>query len=356
VSYEPYHTPIPEAYQWNIGLDRQIGANQVVNLSYIGSHGKNLAMPTDINAVPVQDLSSSDQNGCGSGASTCLRPYSLYQGIGGNIYNAISNYDSLQVVFTRRLSHGFSMSANYVWSHMLDDQDSSGWGSRAGPQNYQYATTLTQNLTYKNYGNSNFDVRNAFKAYVVYDLPFGKGRQFLNNNIFADELLGGFQVSGTGVISSGNPFQVFANGNNTYQGTGSQFPNRVAGVSTKPVGLRSGGIYNWFNPAAFSDPGNGAFGNAARNGVYGPGFIDDNLSILKAFALPWERVKFSIRMDMSNFLNHTSYGQPDGSLTGSSGTGTPYTQTTNGPVGVNREITGSNLSGRNIQLGGRLSF
>jgi hypothetical protein len=352
VSYEPYHTPIPEAYQWNIGFDRQLGASSVVNLSYIGSHGKNLAFPTDINAVPVQDLSPSDQTGCGSGASTCLRPYSLYQGIGGSIYNAISNYNSLQVVFTRRLSHGFSMSANYVWSHLLDDQDSSGWGSRAGPQAYQYATTLTQNLTSKNYGNSNFDVRNAFKAYVVYDLPFGKGRQFLNHNIFLDELIGGFQVSGTGVVSTGNPFPVYTSGNNTYQGTGSQFPNRVTGVSTKAIGTK--GITNWYNPAAFSDPGNGVFGDSERNPVYGPGFVDDNLSILKSFTLPWERAKFSIRMDMQNFLNHTSLGQPDGTLGGSSGAGTPYTQTSNGQG--NNEITGSNISGRNIQLGGRLSF
>jgi hypothetical protein len=354
-SYEPFHTPIPKALQWNLGIDRQIGANMVINLSYIGSHGMNLAFPTDINAVPIADINpsaSNDQNGCGSGASTCLRPYPLYQGIGGSIYNAISNYNSGQVVFTKRLSKGFSMSANYVWSHMLDEQDSSGWGSRAGPQNYQYATTLTQNLTYKNYGNSNFDVRNAFKSYVVYDLPFGKGRQFLNNSLWADEILGGFQISGTFVVSSGNPFQVFANGNNTYQGTGAQFPNVIPGVSTKPQGGRN--IKTWFNPAAFSDPGNGAFGNVARNSLYGPGFQEENMSALKSFNLPWERIKFSIRVDASNVFNHTSPGNPDGSLTGSSGVGTPYTATTNG-AGSN-QITGSNISGRDIQIGGRISF
>jgi hypothetical protein len=211
---------------------------------------------------------------------------------------------------------------------------------------------LTQNLTYKNYGNSNFDVRNAFKSYVVYDLPFGKGRQFLNNSLWADEILGGFQISGTFVVSSGNPFQVFANGNNTYQGTGAQFPNVIPGVSTKPQGGRN--IKTWFNPAAFSDPGNGAFGNVARNSLYGPGFQEENMSALKSFNLPWERIKFSIRVDASNVFNHTSPGNPDGSLTGSSGVGTPYTATTNG-AGSN-QITGSNISGRDIQIGGRISF
>ncbi len=75
------------------------------------------------------------------------------------------------------MTNGLSLSFNYVWSHMLDDMDSSGWGSRAGPQDYQIA-----NNPAANYSNSNFDVRNAFKGYAVYELPFGRGKKFLNNN------------------------------------------------------------------------------------------------------------------------------------------------------------------------------
>jgi len=233
---------------------------------------------------------------------------------------------------------------------MLDDQDSSGWGSHAGPQNYQYAPTLQNpGYTSKNYGNSNFDVRNAFKTYAVYDLPFGKGRQFLNTNRFADEVLGGFQVSATVVVSAGNPFQVFANGNNTYQGTGSQFPNVIPGVSTKPQGGRTATL--WFNPKAFSDPGNGAFGNEQRNSLVGPGFNSENMSVLKAFNLPWEGMKLSFRVDAQNVFNFTSIGQPDGNITGSGGAGTAFTAPKNA-----KQITGSAVSGRNIQLGGRFSF
>jgi hypothetical protein len=352
-TYVPFHTPIPKIYQWNLGVEQQIGTNIAATLSYVASHGFNLAFPTDINAVPVNDLSPSDQTGCGSGASTCLQDYPLYQGIGGSVYNAISNYDSLQATITKRLSRGLSLSANYVWSHLLDDQDSSGWGSRAGPQEYQYATTLTQNLTYKNYGPSNFDVRNAFKSYVVYDLPFGKGRQFLNNNWLVDELVGGFQISGTLVLSAGNPFPIYTTGNNLYQGTGSQYANRVPGVTLIPQGGRS--IYNWVNPAAFSNPGNGVFGDAQRNPVVGPGWQSENMSALKAFSLPWERMKLSLRVDAQNVFNHTSIGNPGSiTLTGGNGPGNPYTASTAGAG--NREITGSTISGRNIQIGARLAF
>jgi hypothetical protein len=356
-TYIPFHTPIPKIYQWNLGIEQEIGTNVAATLSYVGSHGLNLAFPTDINAVPVSDINpnaSNDQAGCGSGASTCLQPYPLYQGISGSIYNAISNYDSLQATLTKRLSSGLSLSANYTWSHLLDDQDSSGWGSRGGPQNYQYATTLTQNLTYKNYGNSNFDVRNAFKTFVVYDLPIGKGRQFLNNNWLLDEVIGGWQVSGTVVLSTGNPFTVFTS-NTLYQGTGSAFPNRIPGVSLTPPGGRKPA--EWINPAAFSNPGNGVFGNEQRNTAYGPGFESENMSALKAFDLPWERMKLSFRIDASNVFNHTSLGSATETLSSTNATtgaaipvGGAYTNVTT------NSITGSQISGRDIQLGARLSF
>jgi hypothetical protein len=356
-TYVPFHTPIPKIYQWNLGIEQEIGTNIAATLAYVGSHGFNLAFPTDINAVPVGDISpasTNDQSGCGSGAATCLQPYPLYQGISGSIYNAISNYDSLQASLTKRLNRGLSLSANYTWSHLLDDQDSSGWGSRAGPQNMQYATTLTQNLTYKNYGNSNFDVRNAFKTYVVYDLPVGKGRQFLNNNLLLDEVIGGWQVSATVVLSTGNPFTVYTQ-NNLYQGTGSAFPNRIPGVPLTPPGGRTTKV--WINPAAFSNPGNGVFGNEQRNEVYGPGFESENMSALKAFTLPWERMKLSFRVDASNVFNHTSLGGATETLATKNTTtglaipvGGAYTNVTS------NSITGSQISGRNVQLGARLSF
>jgi len=90
------------------------------------------------------------------------RPYPNFQNIKGSTNNAISNYNSLQASNHEAPSNGLSMSFNYVWAHMLDDMDSSGVGNRAGPQDFQDATNPSAN-----YSNSNFDVRHAFKGYVV---------------------------------------------------------------------------------------------------------------------------------------------------------------------------------------------
>ena len=236
VGYIQYHTPVPRIAQWNLSVQRALTTDFVAEVAYVASHGSGLNFPTDLNQIPQNLLSSNDSGD---------RPYSNFQSIQGSTNNAVSNYNSLQASITKRMTHGVSLSFNYVWSHMLDDMDSSGWGSRAGPQDFQIAS-----IPGANYSNSNFDVRHAFKGYAVYQLPFGTGKQFLNGSRLLDEAIGGWQLSGTLVLSTGNPFTVTGT-QNTYAQAGASYPNWVPGVSTKPAN-RS--ISNWFNPAAFSQP------------------------------------------------------------------------------------------------------
>src|SRR5260370_22753303 len=117
------------------------------------------------------------------------------------------------------MTRGLSLSFSYVWWHFLADLDSSGWGSRAGEQPFQLA-----NNPAANYSNSNFDVRHAFKGYAVYQLPFGKGKQFLNGNRLLDEAVGGWQIAGTVILQTGKPFTVYGNQPN-YSLARQTFPN-----------------------------------------------------------------------------------------------------------------------------------
>jgi hypothetical protein len=357
VGFNQYHTPVPRILQWNFDVQHSLSTDFVADLSYVASHGSGLNFPTDINAVPESALSSSDTSNCGNGSSTgCAEPYPIYLGINGSTNNAVSNYNSLQASITKRMRQGVSFSFNYVWSHFLDDQDSAGWGGHGGPQPIQ-----KQNDPAANYSNSNFDVRNAFKGYVVYQLPFGEGKMFVNNNSILDAIIGGWQISGTTVIFSGQPFTVIASTSNTYQSAGSAFPNWNPGVSAKPAhrtarcaagsGPGVGCLNEWYNPAAFLEPANGTFGNVRRNSLYGPGLSYVNLSVGKSFSLPWEGIKFAIRCDAQNAFNHASFGEPNGNLGGAAGVGQPYSYSAN-----TNQITGTTVGGRSVQLGGRLSF
>jgi len=348
VGYIEYHEPTPKVYQWNLAVQRQLGKDYVAELAYVASHGFNLPFVADLNQVPEANLSPND---------AAFRPYPQYQGITGSTNNAISNYNSLQASITKRMNNGLSLNFNYVWSHFLDDQDSAGRGSFGGPAPYQIANNPSAN-----YSNSNFDVRNALKGYAVYQLPFGKEKRFLNKNAFLDEAIGGWQISGTLILSSGNPFTVYGT-QNTYALAGSAFPNRIPGVSTKPQhqttrcavgsGTQYGCINEWYNPAAFSRPADGTFGNVRRNSLYGPGINEVNLSAGKTFDVPWRGIKLQIRADATNAFNHASFQLPTGTLAGAANVGDPYSWT----VGSNsQQISGTTVGGRSMQLVAHLTF
>ena len=243
VSFNLYQTPTPKIYQYNLAMQTTAGTNMVFELAYVGSHGLNLNYPTDTNVLLPNQVTSS-----------VVRPNTLFNSINGSTDNGISNYNSLQAQIQRRLSHGLSFDFNYTWAHFLDSQDSSGEGSREGPQNQRI-----QNDPADNYGNSNFDVRNSFKGRLVYQLPFGKGRMFMNKNFLLDEVLGQWQASSTIQLQGGNPFTVFA-GQYTNQEPGQ---GGFANLTGAPLYPAHRSLAQWFNPAAFALPDNGHLAQSA---------------------------------------------------------------------------------------------
>jgi hypothetical protein len=289
----------------------------------------------DLDQVPESKLGPNDIGD---------KPYPLFNSISGSQDNAISNYNALQTELKKRMNHGLEFEVNYVWSHFLDDQDSSGWGSRGGWQNYQNAYDPSSN-----YSNSNFDIRNAFKGQVIYDLPFGRGRQFLNKNWAVDEVLGGWQLSSSFVIQDGNPMSITTGGNNTsYNQSGdyTQYANLIGNWQ------KSGSVYSrlkeWYNAAALTTPPAGTYGNFRRNIITGPGLTDMNASLGKAFDLwPDRGVQLTIRAEAFNVLNHPSFGQ-----TGSNVISADPTQNAASSAVINSVTVG----GRTMQLYGRIQF
>ncbi|MHB1955942.1 MAG: TonB-dependent receptor, partial [Sulfobacillus sp.] len=263
-SADPYHTPVPEIYQWNLSMQRELGTNMMFELAYVASHGFNLDFPVDINQVPENKLSPTD--GIGPHNS---RPYPVFQGLFGDTHNTVSNYNSLQATIQRRFTSGLQFNFNYTWSHFLDNQDSSGFSLKGGNAFYQNAYVPSAN-----YGNSNFDVPNMLKGEVVYMLPVGKGREFLNNNHVLDQIVGGWQTAATIIVQSGNPFTPLMQNNLTYSQGGEQYPNQIGNPLSGPRN-----ITGWFNVAAYAAPPNGTYGDVHRNSLFGPGLsrVDLNL-------------------------------------------------------------------------------
>ncbi len=345
-NFNAYKEPVGGSYQWNLRAQRQIAANTVVSLGYVATHGHNLPFPVDINQVPQSLLSANDQGS---------RPYPQFgslntSGTPAN-ENAISNYNSLQASIDKRMSQGVSVSFSYVWSHFLSDNDSAGWGSHGGAQQIQNSFVPSAN-----YGNSNFDIRNAFKGYAIYQLPFGRDKQFLNNNALLDAVVGGWQLSSTIIVQSGQPFTaVMASGTNSYSLAGNNF-NWFPNVIGNPR-LANRGPKQWFNEAAFAAPTPGTFGDERRNQLTGPALERVNLSLGKTFAFT-EGIRLQVRADANNAFNHAGFALPNVNLTVCPSSGTlPSGCSGYGAIATGTStITSLTDPGRTVQLSAHLTF
>jgi hypothetical protein len=310
----------------------------------VGNHGTNLNFPVDINQVPQNKLGPNDLN------SKAQNP--LFGIINGSTNNAISNYNALEADVRKRLSYNLEFDVNYTWSHFLDDLDSSGWGSREGFQNYQNAFDPGQN-----YSNANFDVRNMFKGNAIYTLPFGRRQKFLNNNWALDLLAGGWRLSSTWVVQSGSPFGITTgnnNNSNNQSGGYTQYANLVGnpfqpgpvaanpGCSGSAVPTSTHTSAYWYNYCAFAVPTQYTYGNFIRNIITGPGIAVMNASIGKIFDVwPDHNIRFEVRADATNVLNHPSFGNPGNNAIGN---------------GQSAAITGVTIGGRAVQLYGKITF
>jgi hypothetical protein len=296
----------------------------VADLAYIGSHGSHLAFVTDVNQVPESRLAPND---------AAFRPYPVFQSLNGYTTAGISNYQALQGELTRRFSNGLMFNVNYTWSHMLSNQDSSGWGSLQGATPYQRAYAPMAN-----YGSSNFDVRHMFKGHAGYDLPFGRGRRFVNSNRALDMAIGGWRLFSDFVIQSGSPFTPSMATNNSYSLSTNNlwFPNVVG----DPKAVTGGQTINsWFNVNAFAAPAPGTFGNMGRNIVYGPKLSAVNASLTKTFVFT-ERLKLDFSASATNLLNHPSFALPDKLI---------------GPGHIG-QITGVSVGSRQMELVAKFRF
>ena len=338
VSYYPYHTPVARNYQWNLSLEHQFGGGFFMQAAYVGSHGTGLSFPIDLNQIPTNLLAAS----IASPNNQALRPYPQFSSISANLYNGISNYNSAQVTFSKRLSYGLQFDINYTWSHLLDDQDSSGWGSRDGGQVYQTSYNPSAN-----YGPSNFDIPQMFKGDFSYQLPFGEGRAFMNKNSVLNAFLGGWQLSTVFTLESGTPYTVVVGTNNNSGAlAGNWYPNVVGNPN-----LSTPSLAEFFNVAAYAIPAPGTFGDSGRNTLRGPGIEDVDLSLGKNFRIPFRRegANLQLRFDALNGLNHPNFATPNAGIgSGNAGTVTAITNSYN-----------SNLNPfgpRLLQLGARFSF
>jgi len=307
--------------QWNFSIQHQFGNATTLQIGYTGQSSYHLANIVNL-AQPVIDPG----NAAGNTPSPFLNPTILAFG-GQKRYteaNGISNYNSMQIVLQQRLAHGLQAQLNLTWSKCLSDTPgffgnygdayglSQSFGGWAFPQD-----TYNQR---GDYGLCNYDTRVDFNGYVIYDLPFGRGRQFANNmNKVVDGFVGGWQVSTDFTFHTGLPWDLLGCGT----ACGFSFaprPNCISGVpqhltfQMAPASVTSvvGNSFQFLNPASVTNAGTpNTDGTCPVDSHEGVGLKTMDLGISKRFHIT-ERQNVELRVEANNFTNTPIFALPPG--------------------------------------------
>ena len=215
-----------------------------------------------------------------------------------------SSYNALLWKLEKRFSKGLSFLSAFTWSHNIDDYvETNNSTSGDGP-------VVPWNVEL-NRGNSYSDIRRQWAFSAAYELPFGKGKAWLNRGKLINAAFGGWQLATLVSMRSGIPFTAVTSGGITNAG-GADRPNRIADGN---LGSDQRTIDRWFDTSAFVIQPQYTFGNSGRNILFGPGLRNLDLSISKSFAIT-ENKRLQFRAESFNFTNTPAFGQPAATLNG----------------------------------------
>ena len=273
------HYRLPYVQAWNLDVQKTLPWGIVMNVGYNGSKGQNL----DIRSAPRTSSSSpyTDPN----------NQVFTYEQTG-----AFSRFSAGTLRVNKRLTQGFSVGANYQYSHSIDDASSVGGNSTVVAQNWQ-------NLLGEE-SNSSFDQRHKVSGNYLYELPFGKDKLWVTSGMGA-HILEGFSISGSYTFATGTPLTP------NYQSAISDVANGTEGtlrpdrVYNQSITAGGGSAAHWFNTAAFTTPA-GTFGTASRYSIMGPGTVSNNMSLSKTVSMGDTR-SLEMRATANNVFNTVQY-------------------------------------------------
>lgn len=255
------------------------------------------------------------------------------------------SYNAMQVTINRRFTQGLTLGGQYQWGHSI--------GTTQGSNEAQ---TVQDPYSFDNErGNNTFDIRHSANLSVLYELPFGAGRRYDLSGV-ANTLLSGIQIGGVYNGRSGTPLDIRISRPdvvaqcqqaNCTLGTATvpngfviSLPSTISATSPLPAGffavvntpggnasrntrrpdliagvdpfIEQDGV-QFLNPAAFTIPRPGTYGNLGRGALYGPTFHQFDLTLQKRFPIT-ERTNIEFRTEFYNILNRANFANPPASL------------------------------------------
>jgi hypothetical protein len=292
-----YQTPV--TYGWNLTVERQLTPDWLARVAYVGSHASHLLETLQLSPVVP---------------ATKTRFFKEYSDIPMASQDINSGYQALQATIQKRMAKGFTVLANYTWSKSIDDL----------PFGASITTVVTGNQSALPWympgrhqfdrGPSEFDHKHRFVGSFVWDMP-----ELGGSPAAVRYLLGGWQLTGLLSAQSGGPVTVEAGKDFSGTSLGRDRgvlvsdnvygPGACAAIKTTCV--------DYLNPAAFTTPATGAFGNLGKGALRGPDMITYDGGLFKEIPLHRERVKLQFRAEYFNLFNRVNFYNPGATVSSS---------------------------------------
>lgn len=282
------HYRDPYVMSYNLTVQQALPHNLSLDVAYVGNQGRQIPLVYNLNAGAVL------------GAGAAGQPqYATLKRTASSLFfykTDVSNYNSLQARLLRRFSNGLSLTASYTYQKAMGFNSSSG--------------AISQPTFYvdyrRNYAVLNYNRTHTLTQSFIYELPFGKGKRFLNHGVGA-AITGGWQVSSILSEYTGTPLTFSASTTSLNTPAAHQVANEVAPFH-KLYGVGRGNP--WFDTTAFTQPREaGVYGDTGINIYSGPGAFTLDSSVFRSFPL-WEQTVLRLRLDAFHATNTPNFSNP----------------------------------------------
>ncbi|HUA57438.1 MAG TPA: carboxypeptidase regulatory-like domain-containing protein [Verrucomicrobiae bacterium] len=360
--YFPSNYKNPHVIAWNLSIQQTLPHHFTMDIAYVGNHGVDMGSSQNINASPLIAPAS-------AGDTTYL-PYFPHTGTVSEYFVPVSAmYNALQVKVDRRFSDGLSITSSLSYQK--------GMAYYNGGDDDGFYGFYLNGQSHRNWALTDFNRTVSFVQSYVYQLPFGKGKPFLNSASRAlDMFVGGWQIEGILTVMTGLPFTVTYSSTylNLAQG-GTNTPEQVGPATVlHGINTKSNGGGPWFDPTAFAAPPcqsatpsascpTGAadqvagaaqqVGNVGRNSMIGPGFFNVNAALAKTTRFG-ERVTMQLRLETVNTTNTPQFANPNTGCCTSNNANFGYVT---GTIGSGSGSVNAGTGGpRSVQLAVKFTF
>ena len=289
---------LPYTQNWSLTVERKLGSGILAHMAYVGTKTTHLMVGYDQNA-PIYNFSqtlSQNQNTINQ-----RRPRSQYSTMYTLSTPLGQNYHGLQTSINRRFGRGITVLGSYTFSKSIDYTTANAHATAASVTNpFDFGRMR---------GLADSDHAHRFAGSFVWALP-DPGKAAGSRALSA--VLGDWQISGIVTLQSGAPFSIYSSGDRaagaTQGPTGNAFADLV-GDLTVTQGTRGQRIARYFNTSAVAQAAPGTFGTLGRNVLRGPGFMNTDMGVSRAFSLPFrEGLKLSFRTEFFNLFNRPHIG------------------------------------------------